>query len=332
MFESLNDFKGERLYGAWSLDGSKVHAVGALGAFLTRTSGSSTWTEEGPTQRNDLIAVDVGLDGTMMAVGALQPDPDQGTEVLFSHADSFAPYTGGGFQGPQLPVGVAVIGANDAWGLDNAAFVGVAHWTGHWGVSQTVGSGVFVPSRALAIWAAAKDDVWATTESHVWHFAGASWNEVRSGETYASIHGNAPNDVWFAGAGVAHWDGKSLAKVPALKGTFTGVWSAAPGRTWLWGDRAILFDGATSVPVQTALGSSAEWIVQGIAESTAGDVFVLTKRSTGTSILWFDPSRTTLVDVITSDLDLTTIRGRGEQLWAVGAGGAALRFAPTPLH
>lgn len=331
--ESPSDFPGERLFGAWSLDGSKVHAVGTLGAFVTRSSGASTWHENGPTRRNDLLAVDVGLDGAMMAVNALGPNRDRGGETLFLRDDSLAPYTGSGIQGPRLPVDIAVIGAKDAWVLSNDnSMPGVTHWTGRWGITRMLGAGRVVPGRALAIWAPAKDDVWATSLSRVWHYDGASWTEIAAEGTYRSIHGTASSDVWFAGDGVAHWDGKALTKVSTLKGNFSGVWSSTPERVWLWGERAILFDGMTTVPVETALHASADWIVQGIAESSAGDVFVLTKKGVGSTLLWFDASRTRLVDVISSDLELTTIRGRGEQLWAVGSGGAALHFAPAKIH
>jgi hypothetical protein len=120
--------------------------------------------------------------------------------------------------------------------------------------------------------------------------------------------------------------------VPSLKGSFAGVWSSAKDRVWLWGDRALSFDGQTSTPIKAALNAAADWTVLGIAESVAGDVFVLTKRGTGTSLLWFDPSRTRLVEQVEADLELSQIRGRGDQLWAVGAGGGALRFAPPPLR
>jgi hypothetical protein len=105
-----------------------------------------------------------------------------------------------------------------------------------------------------------------------------------------------------------------------------------PGRVWLWGERSVLFDGQTSTPIKAALQSASDWKVDGIAESTAGDVFVLTKRGTGTSLLWFDPTRTRLVEQVTSDLPLLAIRGRGDQLWAVGEGGASLRFAPPRVR
>jgi hypothetical protein len=150
--------------------------------------------------------------------------------------------------------------------------------------------------------------------------------------TYRSIHGSGPDDVWFAGDSVAHWDGTKLTTAPALKGAFTGVWSSAPGRVWLWGDRALLHDGHDTIPVKTALGASVEWAVQGIAESASGDIFVLARQAVGTALLWFDGRTKQLVEQLTSDLELTTVRGRGDHLWAVGAGGAALRFSPPPVR
>lgn len=347
------DFQDERLLGALSLDGKKAYAVGAFGAFLTRSSGQTEWQERGATTRKDLLGVDVGLDGTVMLVDSLQPDRTSGGEVLYWHDDALAPREGEGFSAPDLPRGVAVIGQDDAWVVSDAGGqVGVTHWKGSWGITRNLqGGSVLNGTDALAIWAPAKDDVWVTGRGHcpdldplpngscsksvpgyAWHYDGSTWTSIDVDAAYVSIHGSGPNDVWLAGDAVAHWDGKKLAVVSALKGPFRGVWASAPGRVWLWGDKSVLFDGHTSTPIAKALGAAAEWTVEGVAESTAGDVFVLTKRATGTSLLWFDPSRTKLVEQVESDLELTTIRGRGDQLWAVGAGGGALRFAPPPLR
>ena len=70
--------------------------------------------------------------------------------------------------------------------------------------------------------------------------------------------------------------------------------------------------------------------MRGIAEAANGDVFVLTKQSVGTQLLWFDPTHEKLIDVVSSDLELVAIRGRGEQMAAVGNGGAYLQFVPAP--
>jgi hypothetical protein len=347
------DFEGERLLGALSLDGTKAYAVGSFGAFMTRASGATGWQERGPTVRKDLLGVDVGLDGTVMLVDALQPDRRAGGEVLVWQDGALARRTGKGFAPPDLPIAVTVVGKDDAWVVsDPGGRLGVTHWTGSWGVTRTLEAQVSLGGTdALAIWAPAKDDVWVTGQSHcpdlaplpngacskpssgfAWHYDGAKWASIAVDAVYRSIHGTGPGDIWFAGDGVAHWDGTTLTAVPSLKGTFAGVWSSAKDRVWLWGDRALSFDGKTSTPIKTALNAAADWTVLGIAESVAGDVFVLTKRGTGTSLLWFDPSRTRLVEQVESDRELSQIRGRGDQLWTVGAGGAALRFAPPPLR
>ncbi len=111
------------------------------------------------------------------------------------------------------------------------------------------------------------------------------------------------------------------------------MWSSTKGRVWLWGDRTILYEGGTAVPATKALGVASDWDVTGIAESAAGDVFVVVKRgASGSAILWFDRTRTRLVEELTSDLSLSKIGGRNGEVWAVGEGGAALRFAPAELH
>lgn len=342
-----SDFPGERLYGAMSLDGSRALAVGTLGAFMERTSGTTSWNERGPTTRNDIVGVDVGLDGAVMLVDALQPDRSSGGEVLFFDG-ALETRSTSGIAAPILPYGITVIDKDDAWVLSEVSgSAGVAHWTGTWGATRRLdGPSSLSGAEGLAIWAPAKDDVWITATEHcptplpsgacetkvagyAWHYEGSAWKAVAVDAPYRSIHGTGPKDVWFAGDGVAHWDGTTLTRVPSLTTTFTGVWSSAPGRVWLWGESALLFDGQTSTPIQSALGAATDWDVRGIAESDGGDLFVLTKRATGTSLLWFDASRTKLLEQVTSALELTTIRGRGYELWAVGAGGASMRFSPT---
>jgi hypothetical protein len=347
------DFPGEKLRGAWSPDGTTAYAVGALGALLSRTAAATSWSDVGPTIRKDLLGIDVGLDGAVIAVDALQPTRSSGGEVLFYRDGALSRWSGGGFSPPRLPVAVAVVDANDAWVLSNdASRVGIGRYrNGAWGVTRFLDDGV-TGVTPLAIFAPAKDDVWVTAQeacpdldplpngacskktlaAYAWHYDGSGWSDVAVPAIYRSIHGARPDDLWFAGDGVAHWDGKTLTRVTELAGAYTGVWSSAPGRVWLWGERAVLFDGKTTVPVEKALGSATEWTTAGIAESAGGDVFVLTKRATGTTLLWFDPSRTKLVEQITSDLELRAIRGRGDQLWAIGAGGAALRFAPPTVN
>lgn len=330
---SMVHFPGERLFAAWSPDGNKVFTAGSLGAFLARSSGSPDWKEQGPTRRRDLLSADRGLDGTVVLADASQPDHRSGGDVLFGSGGSFAPSKGSGFSGPSIPVAVTALAADDVWTLANdGSRVGVAHWTGKWSVTRTLAGASGQPTEPLAIWAPAKDDVWATATGAVWHYDGTTWKPVATGATYRSIHGSGPSDVWLAGDGLAHWDGKKLMRLAEPTGAFTGVWASAPGRVWLWGERALLFDGVSSVPVETVLHASTEWVVAGIAEAASGDVFVLTKEATGTSLLWFDPTRTKLIDLIGSDLELTGIRGRGDRLWAFGAGGALLEFGPTPVR
>lgn len=330
---SMYHFPGERLFGAWSPDGNKVFTVGSLGAFLARSSGSPDWKEQGPTRRRDLLSLDVGLDGALALADASQPDRRSGGDVLFGAGGSFAPKTSSGFSGPSIPVAVTALAADDVWALANdGSGVGVAHWTGKWSVTRMLAASTGAPKEPLAMWAPAKDDVWVTAKDAAWHYDGARWTQVVTGATYRSIHGSGPTDVWLAGDGVAHWDGKKLERLAEPAGAFTGVWASTPGRVWLWGDRAVVFDGKTSVPIETALRASTEWTVAGVAEAASGDVFVLTKKATGTSLLWFDATRTKLLDVISSDLELTGIRGRGDKLWAFGAGGACLAFGPSTLR
>lgn len=329
-----SDFAGEQFYGGWSLDGARIYAVGSLGAFMTRTEATD-WTEKGPTLRRDLLAVDIGNDGSTFIASAFGVVRDRGGEIVFARDGKLAPYSGGGIQGPQLPVAVTAIDAKYAWVLsDDNSQVGITQWNGRYGLTNFLRTKSATAHASQAIWAATKDDVWASAENAMWHYDGKKWNDVSVKTTYRSIHGSGPDDVWFAGdASVAHWDGKSFELVTAVKGKFSGVWSSTPARVWLWGpDGAVLFDGKKTTPVEKALHASTEWQVAGIAESTAGDVFVLTKKSVGTQLLWFDPTYEKLVDIVSSDLELTQIRGRGDNIAAIGAGGAFLQFTRETIH
>ncbi len=342
-------------HAAWSFDGQNAYVVGDHGLFLQRpwkADRFDDWTEPGPTLRNDLRDVDVGFDGAVMAVDTLRTVVPAGGEVLAWEDRWKVKSRPASHEGPAAPIALTVLGANDAWiASDENGRVGVTHFTGRFHEPLLVRGPAGVREEVLAMWAPASDDVWLTGRelcpealrsdtkpcetaqtSFAAHFDGKAWSVFVTQGVYRAIHGTRPSDVWLAGEGAAHWDGHALTPVPALKGQFTGIWAGAQGRVWLWGDAAVLYDGTTITPVEKALHAATEWKVTGIAESTAGDVFVLTARSTGTTLLRFDPSRTQLVEQLSSDLPLRTIRGRANQLWAIGDGGASLRFALPPLR
>lgn len=343
---------------AWSFDGQHAYAVGDHGLFLERAwddDSFTDWAEPGPTIRNDLRDVDVGLDGAIFSVDSLLTVVPAGGEVLSWNDRWNAVSDPVAHHGPTTPLAITALAGDDAWvASDEGGHVGVTHFTGGWNEGATPIDGTSADQEdALAIWAPAVNDVWLTGRercpdppttgttttscskvlpSFAAHFDGSTWAILKTEGAYLAIHGTGPNDVWFAGDGAAHWDGHALTPVPALAGQYAGVWSSVAGRVWLWGATSVLYDGVTTTPVEKALGASSEWTVAGIAESTAGDVFVLTTRSTGTTLLWFDPSRTKLIEQVSSDLTLTKIRGRGNELWAIGQGGASLRFRPPSLR
>ena len=337
------NFQGEKPLGAMSLEGSVAYVVGARGAFQTRAPGASSSIERGPTTRKDLYAVDVGFDGSIFGVDAAQPIRDLGGDVLQWNEGWKKPQASG-LAGPSIPVAVAVVASNDVWVATNdSSRVGVAHWTGQWGVTRFLSNG-FAGAEALAIFSPGKSDVWiagrsrcqsppcSTPTGFIWHYDGSEWLGIDAPGEYVSVHGTGSSDVWFAGSNVAHWDGKALSVVSNVAGKFEGVWSSAEKRVWLWGAQSFLYDGQALTPIADALHAPIEWTVQGMAESASGDVFVLTKRATGTTLLWFDSTRTRLVEQFSSEMGLVAIRGRGNSLWAVGEGGATLRFGPPQLR
>lgn len=333
------------LLGAVSFDGKRAFAVGESGTFVARTGDDTTFRDVVPTHRGDLLGLGVGLDKSVLAVNAFGPNRSSGGEVLFwTKGSGLAPESGGSTLGPRLPKDVAVVGAKDAWIVsDDVGMLGVTRWTGAFSVTSSLASG----SVSLAVFAPAKDDVWVLGEERcpdpildpgrpcskpqaprAFHYDGATWKAVGTGHRYAAVHGSAPDDVWLVGDGAAHWDGTKLTRVDALSGAYRGVWASAKDRVWLWGASAVRFDGARIESAHEVLGTSPDWNVQAIAESAGGHVFVVATQAVGSEILWFDPAQKKLLEHVGSDLTLSAIRGRGDELWALGEGGAAVRFAP----
>src|SRR5690606_34264657 len=135
--------------------------VGSFGALLERSSGSASFQEKGSNVRKDLLGVDVGDDGAVMLVDAHQPDRSFGGDVLFFENGALRTRKTAGLAAPSFPVAITVLAADDAWVAAVAsASIGVAHFTGKWGVTRSLGSGL--NTEPLAIWAPAKDDVWVT--------------------------------------------------------------------------------------------------------------------------------------------------------------------------
>src|SRR5205814_546383 len=97
----------------WELVGPIAGMPSNTAGFVTRTAGQIEGSEAGPTVRKDLLAVDVGADGTVIMADASQPDRSSGGDVLFYTDGVLAPYSGNGFGPPSIPSGITIIDANN---------------------------------------------------------------------------------------------------------------------------------------------------------------------------------------------------------------------------
>ena len=97
----------------------------------------------------------------------------------------------------------------------------------------------------------APDDAWAASEGgRVLHFDGRSWTSLVAAGPLARLPAfgllaawaRAPDDIWFAGRDLLHWDGRAFA---ALDLSGDAIWGAGARDVWLVGQNGFVrrFDG-----------------------------------------------------------------------------------------
>jgi hypothetical protein len=145
-----------------------------------------------------------------------------------------------------------VAGPNEVWIGASSHFVGSTMDSSsffHFDGSSWTQGGHGYPTRIAAIWSAPGGDVWmavpgqsaitGTIEPMLFRFADQQWTSfiVDGMPVFAqldSLWGRAADDVWAAGDGVAHWDGRSWSldgDAPAGEYLVTGD----AGSVWLIG-------------------------------------------------------------------------------------------------
>lgn len=107
---------------------------------------------------------------------------------------------------------------------------------------------------AYTVWAAGDGDVWLGGSS-MWHFDGAAWAEApvsTPASVVLDIWGLSPDDIWaISDTRVFHWSGSAWSEVAATAGvTFTAMWRLwASSSTDVWianqdNSRVYHYDGA----------------------------------------------------------------------------------------
>jgi len=89
-----------------------------------------------------------------------------------------------------------------------------------------------------AVFALARDDVWAGGLNAVYHYDGLSWTTYPADGWVWVLYFSAPDDGW-AGVGdgwFLHWDGSSWAAVPSSTfGSVESIWFPTPDEGWAVG-------------------------------------------------------------------------------------------------
>lgn len=141
------------------------------------------------------------------------------------------PLTTWGEDAPNNLADVWGTAAGDVWAVTDLGYTYRYDGTA-WSIVPELGAGVH-----LAVWTAARDDVWVVEDAVVRHLTPSGWTTVPGCCGGAgSIHGSGPNDVWIVGNGVFHWDGtltSPMSPVGDLRAVWVfaadDVWTAAPG-------------------------------------------------------------------------------------------------------
>ncbi|WP_224246710.1 CBM96 family carbohydrate-binding protein [Hyalangium gracile] len=219
------------LLAIWGTGPQNIWAVGEWGS-IARFNGTA-WTEVRPsdTIQSDLRDVfgtgpdniwAVGLDGTMLHFDGTQWRP-------------FASGTSEHLYGvwASSPTDVWVVGAR---GL-------VRRWNGTtWAQLAWDGDEEF---SLRGVFGFGPNDVWVMgNESTIRHWDGTAWttlSEDSEGGWFAAAWGSTPNDVWFVGLSIKHWDGSTLewAQFPADDSNrpdpMLGIWGTSPQDAWAVG-------------------------------------------------------------------------------------------------
>lgn len=342
----LDEWRRLGTLGVWSAPGGSPHVVGEMGGFARFDETSSEWTEVLPSVRTKLRNASIAQDGT----------------VLSSSKSSLLRWAADRWQSSILDgIDIRSVGAlstKDAW-VATDAYMGVGRWNG-----SNIGTRFCCNGAVQSLWVGDKNTAWTAVLDHDpltfedWlHIPGrvcrfhpdgslVPWKCEDRPHRILSISGTGPDDVWFVGDEVAHWNGKSVSSIDAFApeaNLFAGVYARGPNDVWLWGPKTVHFDGTNVVPLAQALATTFDigrGNVLSIVANASGDLFFLVSTDAKgggtmlpgprtTSIYRYRNDTKELVLERAVDAPLRTLAARGDDVWATGEYGATLHFAPA---
>jgi hypothetical protein len=187
----------------------------------------------------------------------------------------------------------------------------------------------------LAIWGAARADVWAVGErGAILHWDGQHWSLVASPtqEFLRCVWGSGPSDVWAAGDhAVIHWDGKRWTMVK--EATITSIHGSGPDNVWFaWASTYLhwnghdLKEGAYSNAGDNGYYNLALWAESPTRVWSVGYPATIELGKVSGRELLFE-----IVHSIEGTARLTAVWGAGTELWTVNEKGGVFHQAGGQL-
>jgi hypothetical protein len=122
------------------------------------------------------------------------------------------------------------IGPGDVWASGGGVTL---HYEGAQWIPRN--AGLPTNQSAAVSWAAASDDVWATTPSGVAHWNGTIWTVDSTVSSIYGIWGSASNDVWAVGtSAIRHWDGSTWSQSYAVDNQAVNSNMLSISDIWYW--------------------------------------------------------------------------------------------------
>ena len=276
-WSSVGNVTTQSLNGIWGTPGGPVWAVGAGGTLLRREAG--TWKTQTPPIRNfftdvwgssqqDIFVVG-GKGGSILHFdgGTWQTMPSPTNEILTSlwgtgPRDVFAGGTG-----------TLLHYDGQAWSVMQEALWNKVSVVGIWG------------SSANDVFAITSD--YYSQGGRIFHYDGATWTPMLQDESlkFRAIWGSGPRDVYAVGSRTfLHYDGRTWSPVPGAAQSFTSIGGTSPTDIYLSGGKTMHFDGKTLTPIETGelRGITRLWVDPSGHLYGLGEQGGLIRRSPGT--------------------------------------------------
>ena len=325
--------EGEAFGGAWLDPASgRGFAVGAGGRIVERDAGGgASWSDVSGVKGggyDDLGGVFARADDDVWAVGT--------QSLLRYDGQTWQPVAPAQTTYAQELTAVWASASGDAWITGWGDFPNsLQRWNGS--AFSVVPGRPDLEGYLDDVWGSSANDVWIVAEDGtVDHWDGSALTEVldelgAGASGRGAVHGTGPSDVWLLGAGLHHWDGKTLTAVttlPALpqSSLFAAVHAVAPDDVWVTASDGVVYrwnGAAWTTPPVPALRPDDNGNVSlfGFAGTSSSDLWAI---GTDGDVFHFDGS--TWTRSMTAGVPLSRLaRTPAGQIIAVGGSGAILR-------